>query len=357
MSGTTASTAVAPVLFETSTDGLQARAVAGRGSRVLAVVFSQVRVPSGHLGLSRLFARTRHACLFLNQPSGRWYRGAAKLIDSAITQALELADPSRLVFYGSSMGGFGAIATAARWPAAEVIAFAPDYRIGEPGSRSREAGLDPSPVEPDLASLLASPRTGAVDIVIGLFDPYDAGVAAQLAGLTSPTVRVRTAASGHEVHDHLYTVNVIRRIITGFDRDIAGALADRGLLHPPVDPATLSSFATLSLEIADGRPIDPGHVRALGLEGNPGAAMLEAAALDAAGDPVAADAVLAALARTVAASPALSSLPKRYLKQIPLRRLALLSRSGRTSEAEAVRAAAEMAFPRELAFQRRPEGL
>lgn len=329
------------ILFETEENGLLARATAPRGSDVLAVVFSQVRVPVGHFGLSRLFARTAHGCLFLNQPENAWYRGAEAAIDRALHRAIAATRPAAVVLYGSSMGGFGAAATAARWPDARAVLFAPDFRVGEPGSRSAEAGLAERPGEPDLAALLARPRTGMVDAVFGLFDPYDAGVAARLAKDAPPPVRLVTLASTHEVHDHLFSLNLIRRVISTFRRDLAAEAATKSLGLPLGDPARRQGLAALAL-MPDP---DPAAIRAVGLADDPGAALLEAEALAARGDPMAAEARLAALDATIAASPILSGLPKRWRKAIPRRRIALLRVAGRPAEAAAVARAAAQAFP------------
>jgi hypothetical protein len=335
---------------------IETRFVEGRGSGVLAVVFSQVRVPAGHFGLSRLFARTRHACLFVNQPSGRWYRGADEAIDDAVAAAGEQARPDRVVFYGSSMGGWGALAAAARHPAARVIAFAPDARVGEPGSRSADAGLSPDGSEPLLADLLAG--TGArATVVSGLFDPYDAGVFARMSEARRVGAVLVPVRSVHAVHDHLYTVNVIRRIIGGFDRDVADAVAARGLLHPPVDPAELSRFAALALAVEAGDAVDPAAVRSLDLAGNPGVGLLEADVLARAGDLVGADARLRLLVVDISASPVLSTLPKRWLKGLWVRRVDLARRLGRADAAERLVEEAGRLFPSDGRFApARPRG-
>ncbi|HUG62364.1 MAG TPA: hypothetical protein VMP03_10990 [Methylomirabilota bacterium] len=337
-------------LFEDEADGVESRCIAGRGSDILAVVFSQVRVPAGHFGLSRLFARTRHSLLFLNQPSAQWYRGGEAAIDAAVERARSMTSAGRVVFYGSSMGGFGALATARRWPDADAVAYAPDHTIGEPCAQSTDAGLSPAVGEPTLTDLLAAPRVGSADVVIGLFAPYDAGVAARIQGAAAPSIRIVQVASGHEVHDHLYTVNVVRRIIGGFTRDVAAAVAERDLIHPPVAAAALAAFAGLDAARRAGGRVDPEAVRALGLVGNPGVALLEAAAREAAGDLDGAAIVLGDLARTIAASATLSTLPKRMLKRVPLRRMAVLAALGRVQDLETVRTEAAAAFPTDARF-------
>lgn len=338
-------------LFEMVTDGIEARAVAGRGSGILVVVFSQVRVPAGRFGLSRLFARTRHACLFVNQPENRWYRGAEAAIDRAIDRAVGETGASRIILYGSSMGAFGALATAARRPAAEAMAFAPDFRVGEPGSQSEAAGLAEDPQEPGLAELLSRPRTGRVTLACPIFDPYDAGIAARLAALDLPAaVNLVPLASSHEVHDHLYSVNVIRRVIATFDRSFAEEAGSRGLLVEMPDWPRFAAFAALAQVLEAGGPVDPAEIAALGSAGNPGLARLEAETLAAAGRLADAEARLARLDAEITASPVLASLTKRYRKEIPRRRIALLEAMGDRERANAVRTAAAEAFPTDTGF-------
>ncbi len=335
------------VLFESAEDGLEARATASRGSNVLAVVFSQVRVPSGRFGLSRLFARTAHACLFLNQPENAWYRGTEAAVDRAIERASATVRPRSVVLYGSSMGAFGAASAAARRPEARAILFAPDLRIGEAGSRSAQEGLAMDPGEPDLAEFLSPPRTGAVDVVFGLYDAHDGGVAAHLVEARLPApVRVVTLASTHEVHDHLFSLNLIRRVIATFGRDLLAEAASKGLVLPFPDPSAHRALAALALE---ERP-DPAAIRALGLSDNPAAALIEAEALAAAGDVGAAEARLAWLQAEIDGSPVLSCLPKRWRKGIYRRRLQLLHGLGRADAAAGVAAAAAQAFPEDDEF-------
>ena len=82
-------------------------------SEALVVVFSQVRVPAGKFGLERLFAATTHSLLFLNEPVNGWYRNREAVLDRLIGEAATVVKAKRLIFYGSSMGAFGAAATAA----------------------------------------------------------------------------------------------------------------------------------------------------------------------------------------------------------------------------------------------------
>ena len=116
------------------------------------------------------------------------------------------------------------------------------------------------------------------------------------------------------------------------------------------DWSRLAAFAEIAATWDAGDPVDPDAVRALGLPDNPGAALLLAGSLETAGRPDEAAAVLADLADRIAASASLSSLPKRYLKEIPRRRIRLLTQLGRLDDAERVRSEAAGAYPTDIGF-------
>ncbi len=321
------------------------------GGDTLVVVFSQVRVPQGKFGLERMFAGTTHSLLFFNEPENGWYRGRESEIDRLIGEALAESGASRLILYGSSMGAFGAAATAARWPAAELYAFAPDWRIGEPGSQSAAAGLSEISGEADLGTLLAVPREGRARVIVGLYDPYDAGVGARLAG-SCPEDRVDLVPlrSSHELHDHLYSLNVIRKVTATFRRDIASEAAARGLLVDKVDWLAMARFASARLVFDAGDDPDPVGVMELLPDVNPGLSLLAAEAAERRGDLVRAERLLSDLDAAIIADPVLSGLTKRYLKDVPRRRITLLTALGNAEAARAVAREAAQRFPTDEGF-------
>ena len=328
------------------------------GGDTLVVVFSQVRVPAGKFGLERLFASTTHSLLLLNQPANDWYRSCGEDIDRLIGEGVTIAKAGRVILYGSSMGAFGAAATASRHPDADLYAFAPDFRIGEPGSQSAAAGLAPRSDEADLGHLLALPRHGPARVVVPLYDPYDAGVGARLAALSLPdNVELVPLRSSHEVHDHLYSLNVIRKVIATFRRDIAAESAARGLLVRSVDWPAHARFAAARAAFDAGAALDPDAVMGLVPELNPGLALLAAEAAERTGDIGRAEAMLAGLDAAIAADSVLSSLVKRYLKEVPRRRIRLLRDAGDVAAARGIAAEAATRFPTDEGFAAFIDGL
>lgn len=321
------------------------------GSDTLVVVFSQVRVPPGKFGLERLFAATTHSLLLLNEPENNWYRGLEAAIDALIEAATTTSKATRLILYGSSMGAFGAAAAASRHPEAELYAFAPDYRIGEPGSQSAAAGLVVRLEEAGLGELLAAPRRATARVIVPLFDPYDAGVGARLSGRRLPDeVTLVPLRSSHEVHDHLYSLNIIRKVVATFRRDIALEAAARGLLVSTVDWSPHARLAAARAAFDAGAVLDPDGLIEILPEINPGLTLLVAEAAERAGDIGRAEALLADLDAAIVADTVLSGLAKRYLKEVPRRRIRLLRDMGDIAASRLVAAEAAARFPTDAGF-------
>ncbi|SON57881.1 hypothetical protein HDIA_4340 [Hartmannibacter diazotrophicus] len=340
-----------PAIFEGESEGLAWRRIAGRGSRTLAVVFSQVRVPKGKFGLSRLFARTAHHGLFLNDLTGGWYRDQERVIDEAVDDAIKTLKPDRIVYYGSSMGGWGALVTALRRGDGKAVVFAPDLLVGEPGSRSAMAGLSPHPDEASLTKLVATgSKHHRHDLVFGLFDAYDAGTAASLAALDHPSINLVPVASTHEVHDHLYSINVIRRVISTFDRAIETEIASKGLLIENPDWPQLARLGALARQMASGERVTSIEIEALGLSGNPGAMELAARADLLSGDTSRAIHRLEKLVRRLHDEPDYATITKRSKKAPALMLLDLLRREGREKDMAALTQELALRYPEDGRF-------
>ena len=341
----------APEEGEDLASGLRFRHRRARDSAnggILVVVFSQVRVADGRFGLERLFANTRHACLFLNCPDPVWYLGCEAAIDREIARAIEAARPGRIIYYGASKGAHGAVATALRRGDGAAFAFGPELVLGRPGSQSARVFAPAMATAPDLAGMLAACRKVPATLVFGVFDPVDAGGAVALSGRPLPeTVRVLRLASPHASHDHLYTLNIARKLIAGFDRDLAALCSERGLIAADTD-ADLARFAGFAEARAAGR-LDQQEIAAARHDPyrarNPGYGLEIARALADIGAPAEAAGVLARAQAAIDASPAARSLPKRWLKGFWRERIAALRAAGETHAADVAEQEARRRFP------------
>jgi hypothetical protein len=305
---------------------LQHRFAEGSGD-TLVIVFSQVRVPAGKFGLERLFARTRHSCLFLNDTANGWYLGLESRIHTAIDEVLAHTSARNIIYYGSSMGGYGALVTGLARQDGEIHAFGPELRAGYPGSQSRDYGITAG--DPRLFDFQRVPGSPAfpVHLYFGVYDPVDAINAAAAAHLL-PEAQLHLLRSCHASHDHLYSLNLIRRIITTFARDPETELASKGLLAT-VDMGDLEAFGRLAEQLATGGTIRPDDVTGLtGFAENPGMIRLAAETAASSGDLSRAVTLLQQAEDLVENDPVLRMLPKRWRKEIPLRRVECLIESG-----------------------------
>jgi hypothetical protein len=327
--------------------------MAGPGEKILVVVFSQARVPDGRFGLERLFAQTRHACLFLNGPDADWYRNCDDAIDRVIAEACDRSPPDRILYYGASKGAYGALVTGLRRGDGEIHAFGPEFRLGRPGTQSGLV-MSEDPDARDPLSMLEDSRDGpVVHLLFGVFDAVDAEGAARCLQRDLPTrARPLILRSSHASHDHLYSLNIIRKLISRFDRALDTLCADRGLICDD-SPEDIARFAQAGAEFAAGRP----HA-ALALEGdpymtrNPGLALLVAEALIQAGRFDQAETHLAAAQAIIDGDPVLGGLPKRWRKHIWRARLAARRAAGDRRGFSTLRQEARSRYPEDETFAR-----
>ncbi|WP_051242059.1 hypothetical protein [Stappia stellulata] len=327
--------------------------VAGTGEKILVVVFSQARVADGRFGLERLFAQTRHACLFLKGPDADWYRNCDDAIDRVIARACDGSRPARIVYYGASKGAYGALVTGLRRGDGEIHAFGPEFRLGRPGTQSGLV-MDADPDARDPLSMLEDNRDGPlVHLLFGIFDAVDAEGAARCLHDSLPT-RARTLIlrSSHASHDHLYSLNIIRKLITRFDRDLGALCAERGLIGENA-PEDIARFARAGAEFAVGRP-----EAALALDGdpymtrNPGLALLAAEALIQTRHFDRAETQLAATQARIDRDPVLRGLPKRWRKHVWRLRMSARRAAGDRRGFTTLRQEARSRFPEDATFAR-----
>ena len=147
-------------------------------------------------------------------------------------------------------------------------------------------------------------------------------------------ITVHELASCHASHDHLYALNVIRKIIRTFERDPAAELAARDLLQP-LPPAFHAGFSQAAELLAQG--IVPDETALLRLAGlapdHIGLLRLRADAAAARGKLEAALGLMTQAEAQIASHPGLAALPKRWRKDLTLARIRWLAGLGRQAAA------------------------
>ncbi|GGB60914.1 hypothetical protein GCM10011316_36150 [Roseibium aquae] len=281
----------------------------------------------------------------MNDTENGWYLGLERDIDAAIDRAVSTAAPGRIIYYGSSMGGTAALATGLRRRDGTVHAFGAELRPGRPGSQSARYGVPPDDSRfPDFSGFDAPTADGNFHLYYGLFDGTDAANAAY-AAQHMPQASLHGLSSSHAAHDHLYSLNVIRRLITTFNRDPAVELAAKHLVYPG-GMTDAAMFGAAQEAFSAGDHVPPGRLAAApGFARNPGIRLLHAEALGRAGDQAGMIVALGNLDHAIETHDIWGKLPKRWRKQIPLRRVEALVALGRCSEAREALAQTCKRFP------------
>ena len=317
-------------------------------SGILVVVFSQARVPPGNFGLSRLFATTKHACLFLNSSNNDWYLGHDRVIDRLINQAVSQVSPDRILYYGCSMGAYGAIATTLRRLDGALIGFGAEIDLGLLGSQSATyvPNLRERRTGTDVSRRLKALEGIDVQLVFGALDPIDAHqavLAEEVLGNRS-TSPVTVLVSPHASHDHLYSLNVIRQLIGRFDRRVS-ELCDRKGLIAPYTLQELGSYAALHQRFLRGERLNEAEVDSnKSFMKNPAARRLYADWLLQEGQMDQAIELYHELDTLHVQDDVLSKTPKRYRKEITARLIDLLRKADRELEANALAQAASARY-------------
>lgn len=307
-----------------------------RNSTTLVVVFSHARIPSGKFGLERLFAGTQHACLFVNHVGSGWYLDQEAAIDRLIDTAQHDVKPSRLIYYGASMGAYGALITGLRRQDGEIYAFGPELDVGGPGTQSLEA-LGYRPLQaPDVTWLLAQDLPFRTHVFFGLYDWVDAYGYDKIRRLPPHEhLNVYGLKSPHSSHDHLYTLNIVRRIIKSFNRDIELILKEKNI-SCEMGRSDLEIFVQLGQSLQDPTLL-PGKIKENSQEKlayrHPGHALLWAEAKARIGTFESALAVLDYWQQLFGTDTDLRNCPKRWRKSFPLLEIDILRRADRLDDA------------------------
>ncbi|MDX5595058.1 hypothetical protein [Pseudovibrio sp. SPO723] len=295
-----------------------------RQSKTLMVVFSQARIPAGKFGLERLFAKTQHACLFVNHAGSLWYLGVDDELDQRIDAAVEAFAPERLIYYGASMGAYGALKTGLRRRDGEIFAFGPEFELGAPGTQSRDT-VGPKPEVPDyLPDGLAGDLAYPVHLFFGLYDWIDAKGYQTLTPLKERSnINLYGLKSPHASHDHLYTINVVRQITKRFDRDIPLIINNKNISYT-MNRREIELFIDLGEAIASELSLSGklnSECEEMLLVTHPGYALLGAEVLSRRGETKRAVSLLRRWENQLSTDPVLASTPKRWRKRFPLERV------------------------------------
>jgi hypothetical protein len=178
-----------------------------RGSGTLVIAFSAWNTPAGSFRPYRLLLSLPYSLLFVNCPANAWYlTGIPGLGPSPAATAVALrsligaSGCRRVVTYGGSMGGFGAVEFGLDLAVDRIVAHGVDALFGLAGSRSRRGIGDRSLLAAGMAEVRswrekAARFGGQIHLLIGETDIQDGLHAAYFRKLTGIRPRVVRGAN------------------------------------------------------------------------------------------------------------------------------------------------------------------
>ncbi|MEM1416460.1 MAG: hypothetical protein AAGH15_16235 [Myxococcota bacterium] len=159
----------------------------GSADDSLLLVFSNIQVPAGRFAGRRALAQHPGAVLYLNCPDNAWFlQGIPGLghdlasTAEALRQLVAELAPSRLVAFGDSMGGSGALVFGDALGADVVVALSPELELTQAGSYF----LKHAPDGALAADWPAWPGSRRAERVIAVFGDCDAGEMRQALALS-----------------------------------------------------------------------------------------------------------------------------------------------------------------------------
>lgn len=200
--------------------------VVNRNLPTTIVVMCSAGVPAGKFSGSRAFTEMDANLVFVNCPDNNWFIGAipglgetVPEIAESIRQAIASTNPNQVVFYGGSMGGYGAFLYGALVDADWTIATGVEVSLGiKGGFFNKESSLAGSSVEiPDLARIVAS-ASGNFVLIAGEESSIDLYCAEKL--LMAENAEIKTIVNGEHTIPYFLNKEIgIKRIIEDVARD------------------------------------------------------------------------------------------------------------------------------------------
>lgn len=173
------------------------------------------RPPKGGFGEKLFHTRGINAVHFINVKNHWWHTPEMLPAIAAATAMRAAAAPSRVLTYGYSMGGFGALAFANRLQADTVVALSPQASLFR-------ADLPYDPTWPEdlgdtreLYRLTADCLTGC-EVIVG-YDPLFAIDIAHVAAVAAlhPVTAIRMPLAGHRTPNYLREVGLLSQVVIG----------------------------------------------------------------------------------------------------------------------------------------------
>jgi len=203
-------------------------------SKKLLVICSSLDTRHPKFTFWKLAQKLECNCLFLNSPMTHWYRtgiigvdGGLPGITKKISDVRTSLGIEETIFFGVSMGAYGAILLGSLSKADHIIAFSVEPLLGVPGGRTEVTRNHLQPVYPDLR-VLDIPK---ISLIYGEMDISDA-IGAQLLSEACKDISVyRIPYAEHDVANSLnYRDELVPLLLNLINSD---SVQNNSLLYGP----------------------------------------------------------------------------------------------------------------------------
>ena len=185
-------------------------------SKKLLVIFSSLDTKSPKFTFWKMAQSLECNCLFFNSPMTHWYRTGIIGIPNGIKGTCEkIADIRKnlnieeMIFFGVSMGGYGAILYGSLTKADHVIVFSVEPLLGLPGGKTEVTRNHLQPIYPDLR-VLDIPKT---TLIYGEMDIPDS-IGAFLLSQSCKNIKIfRLPYAEHDVANSLNYRNELKPLL------------------------------------------------------------------------------------------------------------------------------------------------
>lgn len=183
-----------------------------RDPKSLVVVFSPVHIPKGKFGFSRFFEKDERSFLFFNCEN-TWYLDSIDDIKETFNTIFQKLNPTQVVFYGASMGGYAAARLGGCFPEYPTFIFGSEIRLFSKGSLSlKHSTIICEGANLDEIQGLDFSNTVAL---FGIYEPVD--MKQYQYGLLLNFRHCIPVRSPHAVHEELYYRGMIENMAKATD--------------------------------------------------------------------------------------------------------------------------------------------
>lgn len=198
-------------------------------SNVLFIVFSSINTHKNKFGFFKSFSKSACHKIFINTENNDWYQNGnpdfnspAKLVSHLRSEIARLK-PSRVIAFGTSMGGYAALFYGSLLDCDEIIAFSSETILCLDTSRSKKYNVKINPNNLDIKILIKKSVNTRVHLIVGESDIVDLYCAAHIKDL--PNVKITSLRRiGHEtpryIHDNISFDTYIDLIIKDYHQDL-----------------------------------------------------------------------------------------------------------------------------------------